>query len=161
MEESKKSNGLLVGIIIVLVLAVAAYGAFKYTRKEDTSVSITPTPTPEITPPPTPGSTDVTSSSHYKDGTYSATGNYFSPGGDESIAVQVTLKGDVITAVNATSNATRPDSIRYQSIFLENYKPLVIGKKIDDVVLNKVSGSSLTSRGFNEALSQIKAQAKV
>ena len=160
MEEQKKSNGALIGAIIVLILAIGAYGVFKYTRKEDTAVSVTPTVTPEITPPATPGSTDVTSSGSYKDGTYSATGNYFSPGGNESIAVQLTLNGDVITDVSATTQASRPDSVRYQSIFVANYKPLVVGKKIDDVVLSKVSGSSLTSRGFNDALTQIKAQAK-
>jgi hypothetical protein len=41
-----------------------------------------------------------------------------------------------------------------------DYKQYVVGKKIDEVQLTKVSGSSLTPQGFNDALAKIKAEAK-
>lgn len=52
-------------------------------------------------------------------------------------------------------------SARFQDLFAQNYKPLVIGKNIDEVQLGKVSGSSLTPMGFNDALAKIKTQAQI
>ena len=46
-------------------------------------------------------------------------------------------------------------------LFASGFKALVVGKKITDVNLDKVSGSSLTSGGWNEAITKIEAQAKV
>ena len=96
----------------------------------------------------------------YKNGVYSATGDYFSPGGSEQLDVQVTLKDDVITDSKVVSKASRPNSIKFQGIFIANFKPLVIGKKIEDVHLTKVSGSSLAPQGFNDALAKIEVQAR-
>ena len=74
--------------------------------------------------------------------------------------MNLTLKNDIITAITVTPEPGDNTSARYQRIFVANYQPLVLGKNIADVSLSKVSGSSLTSRGFNEALTQIKAQAQ-
>ena len=167
MGEENNKSGWVIGAIIILVLAIASYGLFKYAKKDDLDTSITvnppvamppaPTPLPRPTPAPTPpvASTDV-----YKDGTYSATGNYVSPGGAESIRVTLTLKDDVIVDITTVSNAFRPESKIYQGKFISGYKTLVVGKKIDEVELTKVSGSSLTPKGFRDALAQIKTQAK-
>jgi len=59
--------------------------------------------------------------------------------------------------------AYRPnrESQHYQSRFLSGYKQYVVGKNISSVNLTNVSGSSLTPIGFDNALTQIKAQAKV
>ena len=107
-------------------------------------------PKPPVVPP---------STTTYKNGTYSAIGNYGSPGGSETINVELTFSNDVITSANVISNATRPASINWQEAFISGYKPFVVGKKIDEVILTKVSGSSLTPKGFNEALAEIKVQA--
>ena len=96
----------------------------------------------------------------YKDGQYDVVGDYVSPGGAEQIEVKVTLKGDVITDAEVVSKAERPMSKQFQQTFIDNYKPLVIGKKISEVNLDKVSGSSLTPKGFNDAITKIKAEAK-
>ena len=50
--------------------------------------------------------------------------------------------------------------MEYQDDFVGGYKSQVVGKSIAEIQLGKVSGSSLTSRGFNEALDQIRNQAK-
>jgi len=52
-------------------------------------------------------------------------------------------------------------SARFQKIFTDNYKPMVIGKSLDEVcTLGKVSGSSLTPMGFDAACVKIQAEAK-
>ena len=50
--------------------------------------------------------------------------------------------------------------LKGETIVSNNVKTLVVGKKITDVKLDKVSGSSLTPKGFNDALEQIKTLAK-
>lgn len=96
----------------------------------------------------------------YKNGTYSVIGDYVSPGGDEEVGVTLTLTDDIITDVAFEVKAERPISVKMQEAFAADYKQFVVGKKIDEVELTKVSGSSLTPKGFNDALAKIKAEAK-
>lgn len=98
--------------------------------------------------------------SAYKDGTYSSVGDYVSPGGAEQVGVSLTLKDGVVVDSTFTVMATRPISKNMQNVVSENYKQYVIGKPIDEVVLNKVSSSSLTPLGFNDAVAKIKQQAQ-
>lgn len=100
------------------------------------------------------------SSGAYKDGTYEAEGSYQSPGGAESVGVSITLQGDVVTAVTVTPEAKSGNSKQYQTAFASGISGEVVGKKIDDLKVSKVSGSSLTSGGFNQALETIKGEAK-
>ena len=169
MEETKRKNPIVIWSVVALVIAVASYGVFKYIKR-DTSATTTLVESPavvpenkqiEVTTPITPTTPTPTTSSIYKNGTYSSIGDYFSPGGDEQIGLQVTVEDDVIIDVKVESKATRPNAIKFQGIFISNFKPFVIGKKINDVHLSKVSGSSLTPGGFNDALAKIKAEAKV
>lgn len=99
--------------------------------------------------------------SSYKNGTYQAIGNYSSPGGSENLEVKVTLQNDIIVSAEVTPKATIPASKNFQTIFSENFKQYVVGKKISEIKLDKVSGSSLTPKGFNDALEKIKSSAKV
>jgi uncharacterized protein with FMN-binding domain len=103
---------------------------------------------------------DTTSVRTFKDGTYTASGNYSTPGGRESVTVTVTLKNNIVTDVNTTGSATRGDSAEYQSAFLSGYKSQVVGKSINSISLSRVAGSSLTSDGFNKALDSIENDAK-
>ncbi|HEY5880015.1 MAG TPA: FMN-binding protein, partial [Nakamurella sp.] len=100
------------------------------------------------------------STSTYTDGTYTATGTYTSPGGTEEVTVTLTIADDVITAATAEGGATRPPSSQYQGEFVDNFAALIIGKDIDEVSLDKVAGSSLTSGGFNAAVETIKSDAQ-
>lgn len=153
MEEPKNNYAVIVGVI-VLVIAIAVFGAFKYLKRDESLTELTPVIPQEI-------KDDAPITSIYKDEIYSAVGNYFSPGGAEQIKITLTFKGDTIIDAQAEPQATRPNSIKFQSIFTSNFKQFVVGKKIDEVVLDKVSGSSLTPKGFNDALAKIKVQAKV
>lgn len=100
------------------------------------------------------------SSSTYKDGTYTATGSYLSPGGTEQIGVTVTLKNNVVTDVSVTPKPVSEEGAQFQNIFSGNFKQYVIGKDIASIHLTTVSGSSLTPQGFNDALTKIEAEAK-
>lgn len=142
--------------MVTIIIAVVVVGVIT-TSKSTAETSATP-------------SIDVSTSStntayqssnrDYKDGTYTATGNYSSPGGNENITVTVTLKGGVIIDTSTVAGATDLDSKEYQEEFISGYQSLVVGKNISSVSLSRVSGSSLTSEGFNNALSQIKSQAQ-
>jgi len=108
-----------------------------------------------------PASTDsgATTSGDYTDGDYTASGNYTSPNGQEEISVNLTLADNVITAVTVTGEPSGPDATRYQGQFEDNIAAEVVGKNIDEISVDKVAGSSLTSAGFNDAIDAIKADA--
>ena len=178
MEPKKKLNqkGIIVGIaVLVTAVLITVFSGKKApdaapatdqttgtseTTSQSSSTNSSPsTSTSSATQTP-PADTTKQSASVYKDGTYSATGSYMSPGGEDQIAITLTLKNDIITDVSATPEAGDGMSMRYQNKFISGYKQYVVGKNISDVHLTKVSGSSLTPGGFNDALAQIKAQAK-
>jgi uncharacterized protein with FMN-binding domain len=104
--------------------------------------------------------TSQNSGGTYKDGSYSAVGQYYSPGGQESVKVSISLKNNLVTDSQVMSGANDPTASSYQKIFISNYKSYVIGKKISSIKLANVSGSSLTSQGFQDALKQIEKQSK-
>lgn len=95
----------------------------------------------------------------YRDGTYQANGTYQSPNGNENIIVVVELENDVVTDVQVTINPNNPTTANYQGQFADGIGALVIGKDIDTLDVTVVAGSSLTSNGFREAITAIKADA--
>lgn len=105
------------------------------------------------------GDTPATTSGEYADGTYTETGEYQAPSGTESVEVTVTLAGNDITDVEVVGDATDAQAKRYQSEFVDGIGDVVVGKNIDEISVDKVGGSSLTSGGFNEAIAAIKADA--
>lgn len=154
--QSKKTNLMLpIGIAIVILALVA--GGYVYTR----NTSMTPTPTPADSMMNSTGNSMMGDRrGMYNDGTYTATGSYTSPGGPEEIGVTLIVKDGIITDSTVEAKATRSESKEYQGIFVENYKSQVVGKSLDSLNLTKVSGSSLTPKGFNDAVEKIKAEAK-
>lgn len=96
----------------------------------------------------------------YKDGTYSATGNYLSPAGNDEIQVSLTLKNGVITAATYEGMAKMGKSKDFQAKFGAGYETAVVGKSIDSLSLGVINGSSLTPKGFMDAVAKIKAEAK-
>lgn len=148
------SNKFIMPVAIVVIIAIAAIGYYAFQSQKKASTSATPTPMTnqvETTQAPT---------SQYKDGTYQVVGNYVSPGGPREVDVTVTLAGDTITDATFVGKATDAPSKRFQGEFAEGFKPMVVGKNINEVNLTKVSGSSLTPKGFNDAIEKIKAEAQ-
>jgi uncharacterized protein with FMN-binding domain len=105
------------------------------------------------------GSSGSTGAGSYADGTYTAEGAYATPESVETITVTVTLEGDVITAVDVIGDPQKHESAEYQARFIGGIADVVVGEDIDDVSVSRVAGSSLTSKGFNQAIEAIKADA--
>lgn len=142
-----------VGVLVVVIfLAVVIYN--RSGSNSNTNVA-TNTPTTNT------ATSSSTNASGFKDGTYSATGSYTTPGGREDLLVSLTLKDGKVADSTVTVEAKSPTSAQFQNEFIKNYKQFVTGKSISDLKLSKVSGSSLTGTGFNAAIEKIKADAKI
>lgn len=109
----------------------------------------------------TPGATSApgATAGTYKDGTYSADGNYISPNGTETVGVQLTLAGGTVSDVTITPHPSNPNTKKFQGEFAGGIKSQIMGKSLDEIKVSKVAGSSLTSGGFNQAVEKIKADA--
>lgn len=107
-----------------------------------------------------PGSSALASSgAGYKDGTYTAEGNYKSPNGTETVGVQLTLANGTVSAVEVTPHPSNPNTKKFQGQFAGGIAEQIVGKSLDEIKVSKVAGSSLTSGGFNQAVEDIKTQA--
>ncbi|EPR76256.1 hypothetical protein ADILRU_1390 [Leifsonia rubra CMS 76R] len=95
----------------------------------------------------------------YADGTYTETGDYTSPNGAEKVDVTLTLESNVVTDVTVKGYGESPNSKQYQGEFISGIAAEVVGKNIDDLSVDKVAGSSLTSGGFNKAVDAITSDA--
>ena len=164
-----KTNGtkLVISVIafVVVVGGIFAFVAGSVNKGSLVQAKSVPSTSPVSSPATNlasdnPADTSTAKNTKYKDGTYTATGNYNSPAGYESINVSITLKNSIVTGSSVTAGAYGGRSARYQQMFIGGYKAYVIGKNIDTISLSRVSGSSLTPAGFNDALSQIKSQAQ-
>ena len=157
MDQPKKLHPATASIIIILLVISLTAGVILATNRSGSDEQTTEqaAPTTNSTETNQPAATGT-----YADGTYTAEGTYFSPGGRESIDVSVTLNDGIIANTSLTTNATSGEAEEYQSQFAAGYKERVIGKNIDEVSLDRVAGSSLTPNGFNNALQQIKDDAR-
>jgi uncharacterized protein with FMN-binding domain len=153
----------LLGVAGIVTLAGCAGGA--------TSDAAAPAPAattaapaassaPTSAPSESAATGSATTSGTYADGTYEATGQYATPESVETVDVTLTLAGDTITEVNVTGDPQAAESRRYQSEFIGGIAAEVVGKKLDEISVSKVAGSSLTSGGFNNAVETIKTEAQ-
>ncbi len=167
MDQQNKKNPIIPAIVAIAVIAILVTGVIVFTGKDkeestNSTEQVSQNTTPETQADSTALNEQSTSSTTgiYKDGTYQASGSYNSPGGTEEVDVELTIADNTITAANVTPKAASPTSKQYQSQFVAGYKSQVVGKNVDEVKLSKVSGSSLTSQGFNDALAEIRSKAK-
>ncbi len=171
-----QNKGLLIGIAAVAIIGIAAFTfssqtkpanqqTTETTQMEQTAPAAATQETATTSETGTSGNAAADDSNsmvtgEFQDGTYSATGNYVSPAGQEEVEVELTLAEGVIEDVTFTGKATNEKSVFMQGVFNDNFKALVQGKNIDEVQLDKVSGSSLTPKGFMDALEKIKTEAQ-
>jgi uncharacterized protein with FMN-binding domain len=154
-EEPKTGSKKVIAGVLALVVVLVVVGAIILTKPKSTMALADADKSSSSS-----STTASTSNATYKDGTYTSEGSYDSPGGTESVKVTLTLASNTVTDSTVVSEANDPTASSYQSIFISNYKKSVVGKNISDIKLSNVSGSSLTSMGFNSALQKIEAQAK-
>ena len=151
MRTTTTATAVLGGLALVGALAGCSTPA---------ATTDTTTPSTEATTTPSETGTDTgTTAGAYADGTYTESADYSAPSGTESIDVTITLADDVITDVQVTGHATDPQAKVHQGEFASGIAGVVVGKSIDDIQVDKVGGSSLTSGGFNKAVDLIKADA--
>mgnify|MGYP007062794003 CR=1 FL=1 len=148
-----------IGLAVILI--VGAVVAMTQAKDVDDLAEVPVTATPDPVTGETVAVASAAVDASYKDGVYSTTGNYDSPAGPETIDVTLTIKDGLVEDASVQANATNAVSVKLQGVFVEGYKALVIGKKLSDLSLPKVSGSSLTPKGFNDALDEIRTQASV
>lgn len=152
LSPSVRQGSALVGIAGTLLLAGCAAEASSAETTKDTPA---PQSTAEASAPAASGTGGT-----YKDGTYTADGSYQTPETVEKITVSITLAGDTVTAVKVTGNPQASETEHYQSQFIGGISAQVVGKKLDEISVSRVSGSSLTSKGFTQALATIRTEAK-
>lgn len=146
----------LLGVAGIATLAGCAGG----TTTSDAAPADTAAPSASSAPASTSGAAaGSTGTGSYKDGEYEATGQYATPESVETIDVTLTIAGDTVTAVEVTGDPQAAESKRYQSEFIGGIQSEVVGKKLDEISVSKVAGSSLTSGGFNKAVDTIKSEA--
>jgi uncharacterized protein with FMN-binding domain len=159
--NSKRKLIVSLAVLLVAVLLVAGVKAFASGKDSDSDGTASNASNAASTSSTSSSSSDSSASNNsYKDGTYSASGSYTTPETQEEIKVTVTLKDGKVSDVSASTDPQARESQEWQSRFLSGYKQLVVGKSIDSIKLSRVSGSSLTSGGFNKAINTIKQQAK-
>lgn len=161
LTDSKTAVALVAGLTLVGALAGCSTAAESVTEPDSGTGS------EGSTDNGTSGGTDSggtdsgtdTGAGSYADGTYSASGEYQSPNGTETLDVTITLQDDAITAVEVVGHGGSPNTVRFQGEFAGGIGAAVVGKRIDEISVSKIAGSSLASGGFNAAVEQIKADA--
>ena len=119
--------------------------------------------TPIIEPNDTPtGTADTTSNTVYANGTHSTITEYRAPNNARHIVtVNLTLADDTVTAATVSYSGDEvAASKNHQGNFSAAYQSQVVGKKLDTIALSRVGGASLTTGAFNQALANIKAEAR-
>jgi uncharacterized protein with FMN-binding domain len=171
MYDSQSKTKLLSIVIAVIVVAdhikaetSSGKSGLKTSSMQSSAVTVTPVPAPSnsaATTTATPTATTTpTLATTYKNGTYSFTSDYAVPHGDEQIRVSLTIQNDTITDSSITNSENDGTSASYQQDFASVYKNYVVGKKVSGLKLNRISGASDTTIGFNDALARIASQAK-
>ncbi len=150
----KKTLPVAILLFFVLTFVLAVFLVKKSPSEENMKV-------PQAITPENKKSNMQAISASYEDGTYTSEGLYISPVGEKRIKVVIELKSNTIADVIVANEADDDISKKFQDMFISGYKEMVVGKNINDLQLTKVSGSSLTPIGFNNALEKIKEQAKI
>ena len=142
-------------IIAVLALAVIGIGftffqSNKQPATEETTVTEINTPTNEV----------AIQTNNYKNGVHSADVTYLTPiKAEYTLEVSLTLANDIVTdaqIVYSQGAEKDPNAQRFEAA----YRTEVIGKNIATLNLSRVGGASLTTAAFNNALVNIKTDAK-
>lgn len=92
---------------------------------------------------------------------YSTSVTYSSPGGQEDNTFRITLENGVISKVEVDILTKIAASVRYQELFAEELPKVIVGKRLSEVgPIDRISGASLTTDIFNEAIEKLKTQVK-
>jgi uncharacterized protein with FMN-binding domain len=145
--------------IIIAIIAVILIIAFVIWKMQSGPTSVPTNQTSNDTGDLGATTTPITDNKKYKDGTYTAVGNYRSPAGSEQVDITITLVNGRVSDATFAGEGVNPTTKRLQGMFAAGFKEFVVGKPIDSISLTVVNGSSLTPKGFMDALQKIKIEA--
>ncbi|MDQ1531277.1 MAG: hypothetical protein QOE37_1382 [Microbacteriaceae bacterium] len=128
----------------VVALALAALGGLAGCASESAAGA------------PAPG---ATVKGPIRDGRYTETGAYQTPGGPEALTVSVTVADGRLTAVAVHGTGRTANAVHYQAAFASGIAAVVVGRPLNGLAVGAVAGSSLTPAGFDSALDRIRADA--
>ncbi len=164
--DDKIKTASLVALSASAVIASSVYVYSNITRGNKTAdepktVYIVVTPAPQQNAPtPTP---TKKATSTYKDGSYTAAGDYVTNNGAVShkMDVSVTIANDLVTAASTTLKENPgAQALASNQKYNDALKTTVVGKKLDELsTVSKINGSSDTTTGFKAAVELIKKQA--
>jgi len=91
--------------------------------------------------------------------TFTTTASYDIPKGTESNTFSLVINDGVIKSIEIGITADNKASLKYQKDFADNISSLIVGKKISELKsIDRVSGASLTTNAFNEAISRLQSE---
>lgn len=147
-------------IVLLIVLVAGGMAAFFQSKKPADPIVSADT-APSVSTPSETVSAATVPVTPYKNGAYSTTERYSAPDGSQSMDVTLTITDGMITESSVVPGSKNGDSRAWQDMFIKNYKTKVVGKNLADLNVSKVSGASLTTRAFNNALNDIRTQASI
>lgn len=93
------------------------------------------------------------------DNTYTTTVEYDVPEGTESNSFSLVIKDSIISSIEVGITTTNKASLKYQQDFAKNIASIVVGQKISELkTIDRVSGASVTTTAFNDALLKLQQQ---
>ncbi|MGN8025025.1 FMN-binding protein [Microbacterium sp. 22242] len=155
ISSTVRQGGALVGVAGALLLS----GCAAESSSAAGNGAAAPESTAGASAPSSPVASAPAGSGAYKDGTYTADGSYQTPETVEKISVTVTLASGTVTKVSVTGKPQASETRHYQAQFIGGISALVVGKRLDELSVDRVAGSSLTSKGFNQAIAAIRTEA--
>lgn len=160
MNPTRKTLLFTAASLTLVSTACAGQTAEEAPAAAEPSVNASPAPSSAAPQSASPQSGAAAPAGTYADGEYSAQGSYTPPSNQtEEVDVTLTLEGDVVTALEVTTSGNHPTSKQYQREFTSGVQDQVVGKNLDELDVDKIAGSSLTSTGFNRALDTIRTEA--
>lgn len=157
MQESNKGKIIATIVVIAAVALIALAASMLGGEKQEIANQTQSSPSTTSSSETLAANTNKT----YKDGTYTIEDSYISPGGEEDIKVTLKISGGTIVDADVEQHPDNRDSAEHQALFRESYKSRVVGKALGTLQLSRVSGASLTTASFNEALDKIRNQAEI
>lgn len=97
----------------------------------------------------------------YKDGSYTVEEAYFVKGKEDVVEIVIEIKNDKITNLDMDLLSGHEESTSWINSYVSNIEPQIKGMDIDDVEEAFLSGATLTSDAFRDALVEVKTEAKV
>lgn len=168
--EHNSRNKLIASAVVIAAVVLVAFGASIISGNKsdasssagsDASLSESSAVTADTSAASQSATTPSSAAANYKNGTYSASESYLTPGGTEAITVTLSVANDRVTSVSVEQNASNHESADYQDRFAAKYKSKVVGKALSSLNLSRISGASDTTRGLNDALGAIRSKAQV